>query len=200
MPRNGRHGRRVDGQAVLAAEQAREPVGQGRQADGEGERGAGQVRAVQAAGGDPDRDPDQRRDQRRGEHGRKQSPAVADEQHHRVGADRHERAVAERDLARQPDQDGQSGERREVVRALRELEILVGAEHVGDQDEQDTEPDDQAERARQGEAPERAARKAAGQRAHTRRSLVAGNSPVGRIISTSTSTTKAAIGTSAVPS
>ena len=58
---------------------------------------------------------------------------VGHEQRRRVGADRHERAVTEGDLAVQPGQEAQAGQGDHVQGDLADLEIVVGAQRRRDQ-------------------------------------------------------------------
>ena len=112
---------------------ARVLVRERRQADRERERRAGQIGAAQARGGGADGDADERGDDDRREQRRHERPVlVADQQRHRVGAHGHQRAVAERDLPAQPGQHRQAGERGEVVGAVGELQVVVGAQHLAE--------------------------------------------------------------------
>jgi hypothetical protein len=193
-----RRDRRIDDQPVLAPERRGKLVGQRGQPDRERERGAGQIRPAQTARRGADRNPDQRRHHRGGNERRDQCPVlVADQQRHRIRTDRHQGPMAERDLPAETHEHGQAREHREVVRAVRELEVVVGAQEFAEQPQHDAARDDQAQRSQQRHPTQPSAES---ERPHTRRSRVAENSPVGRTSSTSTRITSAASGTSADPS
>ena len=114
-------------------------------------------------------------------------PVQVDGQQRRgIRPDGHQRSVAERYLAAQPDQVGQPGDRRHVGGDLRELEVPERAEL----DRQDQQHD--REQQRGGGV--------AGQsHDHTRRTEVVENSPDGLTIRTRTSTASPNSGTRSEP-
>ena len=63
--------------------------------------------------------------------------ALVEHQRRRVGADGHERAVAERDLPVEPGQDGESGDGHERVRGSGQLEVVELAQQAAEQVERD---------------------------------------------------------------
>ena len=127
-PGRGRHG---GVRPLVAAEGGRPLVGDGRHGEREQQRHAGQVRALQAGGRQADHHA------RRGGDGRRRrqledevGPRVGHEQTQRVGAHRHEPAVAERDLAVGAGEQAQPGQHDDVGRDLADLVHVVLAQPV----------------------------------------------------------------------
>ena len=110
------------------------------------------------------------------------------------------RALPERDLPARAREHGEAGEHAEVVAAVGELEVAVGAHLVATI--RSTPATTTTSTSERSSVLERIVSRAAvtTARGHTRRSRVAANRPVGRIISTMMRITSAASGTSAEPS
>jgi len=106
-----------------------------RERDAEQEGRARQVRAAQPGRGDAYHGAGHGRDRARDHQHEVERPAeVEQQQGGGVGADGHERAVAQRDLAAEPGQHGEPGDGRDIDRDLRDLVVaervqLDGQEH-----------------------------------------------------------------------
>ena len=162
-----------------------------REGDREREGGQGEVEPGEPQGGDAEEEPAPARDQP----GQRDRPQVADvvmadHDRGRVAADRHERSVAERDLARVPGQDVQAEDRDEVDADVRDLRGAEVAQPVR-QDEQDAERSEEPGRLHRER--DHAARR------HTRLTVVRPNRPVGFTSSTARITMNATGSFSASP-
>src|SRR5207248_5600519 len=113
---------------------------------------------------------------------------VSDQQRNAVRTDRRQRTVAERDLPAQAGKHGKAREYREVVRAVGKLQVVVGAELLGDDEQDERRQRRQCERPRERSARQVDAR----QSPHTLRSAVLENRPPGRTMSTASKITSAA--------
>ena len=124
--------------------------------------------------------------------GQRPPAGVPEQLRRRVGADRHQRAVAERDLPVEPGQHGQPGDRDEVVRHRRELQVVdTGRARPVSRKQRD---------ARARAAIGQVAQRASVDRSRRSHPLAAcANSPFGRTISTATRITSAPSVTTSAP-
>ena len=138
-------------EALVAAERAGVLVRERGQRDREHQRRAGQVRPAQPGRGHPDDRAGHGRGRRaRREHRFQRPLQVQQEQRGDVGADGHERAVADRDLAALPDQHGQPGDRGDVGGDLGDLEVAERVELDGQHEQHDGAQQRQADVASEG--------------------------------------------------
>ncbi len=146
--RAGELGRPEELDPLSAARELLEALHRRRHGDGDREGGEGEVETGEAQRREAEREPDEPGDEagdrKRPEilHPARDRPAellvAGHEDRGRVPADRHERAVAERDLARVPGEDVEAEERDEVDRDVRVLACLeVGDERRQHRDESD---------------------------------------------------------------
>ena len=174
-------------QALVAAEHPRVLVGQRGQRDRQHQRGPGQVRAAQPGRGDTEDRTAHGGDHGGGEEHELERPVqVQHQQRTAITADRHERAVADRDLAAQPEQHGQPGDRGDVRGDLGHLVVPVAAELDGHPGKDQGDDDRDRQVAQQGHG-------------HTLRAAAAENRPVGRTIRTRASTTRPYTRTRSLP-
>ena len=128
--------RRDDREPVGRAEELREALGERGQPDGQRERRARQVRARAAA--PPPRRRARPRARPRPSRRAARRPAaarrrLAEQLRRRVRADRHQRAVPERDLPVEPGQHGQPGDGDERVGHRRQLQVVELAQRAAEQ-------------------------------------------------------------------